>query len=306
MDEINKIIDVIVPCYNVEETIERCIKNLCNQSLSKDRYNCFFINDHSDDRTGSLLDKYKQVKNIKIIHHEKNLGLAAARNSGLKVGSSNLVAFLDGDMVVGRDWLESFLPYLNKGVVAVMGDNIPPGNISLTPIEKYYFGNLRGARKYKDGERIPLQYMLFGNAILKREVLNKCGFFDESMKKYGGEDIDLSSRIWNYYPKSFVFSKNSDAVHFHRRSFSEFCHSMQTYGKYNLPKLIKKHPHYKNKFAADWIFSLKGRLLFNLPLKILVHLIIKIYPLQILLRYIVIESTIRGARSSEELIDFNS
>ena len=117
--------------------------------------------------------------------------------------------------------------------------------------------------------------------MLKRAILQECGYFDDSMKKYGGEDIDLSARIWNIYPRSFIFSKNSDSVHFHRRNLSDFCNSMYTYGKYNLPLLIKKHPHYK-KFATDWIFSFKGRLLFSSPLKILINLIIKIYPFKYL------------------------
>ena len=301
MDEIKKNIDVVISCYNVEETIEDCIKSLSNQSLSKNKYNCYFINDYSNDSTGIILDKYKSIGNINVIHHKENQGLATTRNEGIKAGGSDMIAFLDGDMVVKKNWLESFFPYFNESVTAVMGDNTAPQNASLNPVEKYYFGNLRGARQYKDGQRIPLQYMLFGNAMLKRAVLQKCGYFDESIKKYGGEDTDLSARIWDIYPKSFVFSKNSDSVHYHRRNLNEFCNSMYTYGKYNLPLLIKKHPYHKNKFAADWIFSFKGRLLFNLPLKILIQLIIKIYPFQILIRYIIVDAVIRGARSSKIL-----
>ena len=304
MDVIKKNIDVVIPCYNVEETIEDCIKSLCNQSLSKNEYNCYFINDHSNDSTGFILNKYESIENINVIHHKENRGLASTRNRGIKAGNSEMVAFLDGDMIVKKNWLESFLSYFNENVVAVMGDNTAPQNISLNPVEKYYFGNLRGARKCKDGEVIPFQYMLFGNAMLKRVVLQKCGYFDESIKKYGGEDTDLSVRIWDIYPNSFVFSKNSDSIHFHRRNLNEFCNSMYTYGKYNLPLLVKKHPQYKKKFATDWIISLKGRLIFNLPLNILIKLIIKIYPFQILIRYIVVDAVIRGARSSELLDHF--
>lgn len=298
MDEIKKI-DVIIPCYNVAETIENCIKSLCNQSLLKNEYNCYFINDHSEDSTGIILNKYKKIENINVIHHKENQGLATARNSGIKAGNSKMIAFLDGDMVVKKDWLESFLPYFNESVVAVMGDNIAPQNISLNPVEKYYFGNLRGARKHKDGERISLEYMLFGNAMLKRTVLQECGYFDDSMKKYGGEDTDLSARIWDKYPKSFIFSKNSDSIHYHRRNLNEFCNSMYTYGKYNLPLLINKHPHHKKKFATDWIFSLKGKFFFSLPIKILIKLIVKIYPFQIFIKYIIADAVIRGARSSD-------
>ncbi len=89
MDEIKKYIDVIIPCYNVEETIEECIKSLCNQSLPKNEYNCYFINDYSSDSTGPILDKYKYIENINVIHHKENQGLATARNSGIKASNSN-------------------------------------------------------------------------------------------------------------------------------------------------------------------------------------------------------------------------
>ena len=69
MDEIKKHIDVIIPCYNVEETIEECIKSLCNQSLSKNEYNCYFINDYSKDSTGVILDKYKGTESILSLIH---------------------------------------------------------------------------------------------------------------------------------------------------------------------------------------------------------------------------------------------
>ena len=210
-----------------------------------------------------------------------------------------MIALLDGDMTVRVNWLESFLPYFKKGVVAVMGDNIAPENLSLNPVEKYYFGNLRGARKYNDNKKIPLQYMLFGNAMLKREVLQQSGYFNDSMKEYGGEDTDLSARIWDIYPKSFVFSKNSDSTHYHRRSLGEFCNSMYTYGHHNLPLLIKKYPHHKSKFASDWIFTIRGKLFFSVLVRSLVHLVIKIYPFQIFIRYIVADAVIRGARSSK-------
>ena len=93
-----------------------------------------------------------------------------------------------------------------------MGDNIPPSNVKLNPMEKYYFGNIRGARQYNDGDKISFQYMLYGNAMIRRSSLIECGMFDENIIKYGGEDTDLSAKIWDKYPNSFVFSKNSGCL----------------------------------------------------------------------------------------------
>ena len=295
MDKVT-IIDVIVPCYNVESVIGRCIESLLDQTISNEEYQCFFINDCSTDNTHRVLERYKNTKNITIINQKENLGLAATRNTGIKKGDSKMVAFLDGDMTVEKDWLESFSQYFNKNIVAVMGDNIPPKNLSLNPVEQYYFGKLRGARKYNDTECIPLQYMLFGNAMIRRKALEESGVFDDTIKSYGGEDTDLSARIWEIYPNSFIFSKKSNSTHHHRRNLEDFCKAMEIYGSQNLPILIERYPKHKSKFAADWIFTFKGYLLFNTISRFFINILSKIYPAQLIIRYLVVDSVIKGVR----------
>ena len=298
MDKIASI-DIIIPCYNVEQDIEKCILSLSSQSYPKNKYHCYFINDYSNDKTGEILDKYYKEKNITIIHHEKNKGLSAARNTGANQGNSELIAFLDGDMMVENNWIESFLPYFSKNTIAVMGDNIPPSNVKLNPMEKYYFGNNRGARQFNDGDNVSFQYMLYGNAMIRRNSLIECGLFDENITKYGGEDTDLSAKIWDKHPNSFIFSKNSTAIHFHRRTLKGFCLSMNIYGKYNLPILMKRYPHYEKELGADWIYSIKGYLLFNSILYLIIKSIYSVMPLQIFIRYMVIHSVVTGARDSK-------
>ncbi len=85
MDKVT-IIDVIVPCYNVESVIGRCIESLLDQTISNEEYQCFFINDCSTDNTHRVLERYKNTKNITIINQKENLGLAATRNTGIKKG----------------------------------------------------------------------------------------------------------------------------------------------------------------------------------------------------------------------------
>tara|TARA_Y100001970_G_scaffold277758_1_gene382463 strand:+ start:1604 stop:2260 length:657 start_codon:yes stop_codon:yes gene_type:complete len=215
-------------------------------------------------------------------------------------GDSELVAFLDGDMTVKKDWINSFFPYFNKNTIGVMGDNIAPPDIILNPIEKYYFGRNRGARQFGDGGHISFQYMLYGNAMIKRSKLLEAGFFDENITQYGGEDTDLSAKIWDKYKGGFIFSKKSISIHFHRRTLNEFCLNMKTYGKYNLPILVNKYPQYKKELGADWVYSLKGYMVFNPIFYTIIKSISFFKPLQIFIRYIVINSVISGARISNK------
>ena len=135
---------------------------------------------------------------------------------------------------------------------------------------------------------------------LVANILLEAGFFDENIIQYGGEDIDLSAKIWDKYRGGFIFSKKSNSIHFHRRSINEFCLSMKTYGEYNLPILINRYPQYKKELGADWIYSLKGYIVFNPLLNMIIKSISLIRPLHIFVRYIVINSVISGARNSKE------
>ena len=121
-------IDIVIPCYNVENIIEKCLNSLLSQSYPNDKLHCYFINDSSTDKTKDILEKYSDHQNITIIHHKKNKGLSATRNTGVAAGDAEFIAFLDGDMTVKKDWIKSFLPYFNNNIIGVMGDNMPPSD----------------------------------------------------------------------------------------------------------------------------------------------------------------------------------
>lgn len=88
-------VSVIVPIYNVEKYLDRCMHSLVNQTL-KD-IEIILIDDGSIDNCPQMCDKYaSQDSRIKVIH-KKNAGLGYARNSGLEVATGEYVAFLDSD-----------------------------------------------------------------------------------------------------------------------------------------------------------------------------------------------------------------
>lgn len=98
-------VSVIVPIYNVEKYIGRCVRSLFEQTLDDIEY--IFVNDCTPDRSmdilRSLILEYPARANqIKIVEHNKNQGLAAARNSGLKVAVGEYIIHCDSD-----DWVEN-------------------------------------------------------------------------------------------------------------------------------------------------------------------------------------------------------
>lgn len=91
-------ISIIVPAYNVEKYLEKCLNSLINQTLEDIEIIC--INDGSTDKTPEILNKYeKKVDNLKVIHSENN-GPGVARNKGLDIAKGEYILFVDSD-----DWI---------------------------------------------------------------------------------------------------------------------------------------------------------------------------------------------------------
>ena len=96
---------VIVPIYNIEKYIRRCIDSVLLQSFTD--FELILVDDGSPDRCGAICDEYaKKDERIKVIHKE-NGGLVSARQAGIKVASGDYIFHLDGDDAVLPDALES-------------------------------------------------------------------------------------------------------------------------------------------------------------------------------------------------------
>lgn len=95
----NSLISVIVPIYNVEEYLSRCIESIINQTYKN--LEIILVDDGSQDNCPKICDDYASRDNrIKVIH-KKNGGLSEARNVGMKVATGEYISFVDSD-----DWID--------------------------------------------------------------------------------------------------------------------------------------------------------------------------------------------------------
>ncbi|MDR9365941.1 MAG: glycosyltransferase family 2 protein [Balneolaceae bacterium] len=89
------LISVIIPAYNVEDYIEEAVNSVLNQSFK--RIELIAVNDGSTDRTGEILESFRENDQRVHVIHQKNKGVSAARNIGLKQAKGTYIHFLDGD-----------------------------------------------------------------------------------------------------------------------------------------------------------------------------------------------------------------
>ena len=108
-------ISVIVPIYNVEAYLERCVESILQQTYA--HFELILINDGSTDSSGQICDHLaSQYENIKA-HHIENAGVSNARNMGIQLATGSWVTFIDSDDFVTQDYLATLAS-------AVEGENI--------------------------------------------------------------------------------------------------------------------------------------------------------------------------------------
>lgn len=112
------ILSIIVPIYNVEKYLKRCVDSLLNQDLSCKDYEIIMVNDGSTDSSYDIAKNIAQKQDNIVLLTQENKGLSGARNAGLKRAAGKYVLFVDSD-----DWIEAdFLSKIIKIAEANMLD----------------------------------------------------------------------------------------------------------------------------------------------------------------------------------------
>ncbi len=108
----DKKISVIVPVYNVEKFLEKCVDSILGQTYKN--LEVILVNDASPDNCSDICRRLAEKDSrIIVIEHEKNKGVSASRNSGLDIATGDFIGFVDGD-----DWVESDMyEYLLKSLI---------------------------------------------------------------------------------------------------------------------------------------------------------------------------------------------
>lgn len=109
------IISIIVPVYNVEKFLHRCIDSILAQTFAD--FELLLINDGSKDNSGLICDEYAAKDNRVRVFHKENGGASAARNYGLDNATGKYICFIDSDDWVENNYLETLWPAENEDMV---------------------------------------------------------------------------------------------------------------------------------------------------------------------------------------------
>ena len=167
-------VSIIITAFNYERYIERAIRSCLDQSISAAEYEVIVVNDCSTDSTPKILENYKDQ--VRLFHLEKNCGLAAARNFGIKKALGQYVVFLDADDYIQRDLLLIQRTFLaeNNSLDAVSTD--------------YFLVDERGNHlEHVNAE----QRSIACGIMFRKDLLFDIGLYDETFKAREEEDLRI-------------------------------------------------------------------------------------------------------------------
>lgn len=135
-------ISIIIPVYNVEQYIHRCLESIIEQSIENVRIECILVDDCSPDKSMDIVQKiaddYHGEIQFKMLRHKENRGVSAARNTGLKHASGDYILFVDSDDYLLPNSISLFVEQLNShpGIDIIVGGVVQNGKSFFTNIEE--------------------------------------------------------------------------------------------------------------------------------------------------------------------------
>lgn len=193
------LLSIIIPCYNSQQTLEETLVSVMHQDFNS--WEAIIVNDGSPDNLEAIALKYVEKDSRFKYFKKENGGLASARNFGIKQSKGEYILPLDSDNKIRPDFAQK--------AFQLFGENI---NIGVVYGDAMYFGEREGLWKVGDFDK---HRMLNHNyidacAIVKKEVFDSVGLYDEKLPHQGHEDWDfwlrgLANNTRFYYLEEITF-----------------------------------------------------------------------------------------------------
>lgn len=218
-------LSVVIPLYNCEETIEKCLESLCNQDYPY--YEVIVVDDGSTDETVRICSTFKDVRAICL----DNGGPSRARNMGVSKARGEIVVFTDGDCIAEKNWLSEIKnSFIAPEVAGVGGDQqSPEDETAFGKRVQALFKMLGFVTSYIQVDKIMVdtEHNPSCNAAYRKSVFEKIRGFDETL--WPGEDVDLDVRIKKGGYR-LLFNPKAVVRHYRSKTYGEFARMMRRYG----------------------------------------------------------------------------
>lgn len=202
-------ISLVIPVYNVEKYLEKCLNSCVNQDIPIDEYEIIIVNDGTKDNSLNIANEFEQkYSNIKV-YSQENQGLSATRNRGLFLANGEYVWFIDSDDWIERNCLKSVIEEIQGNDLLVMGYIEAYDDESRNKVISYKNHNLRNGKQLLSERFFPQAQMY----IYRRTFL-----LESNLKFFEGiyhEDTEFTPRMLYFADKIKIL--NEPIYYFYKR-----------------------------------------------------------------------------------------
>lgn len=114
INEFDKVLSIIIPIYNCDKYINRCVDSILNQSNIDNDIEVILVDDGSTDNSGSICDSYSKINPLVKCYHKNNTGVSDTRNYGLSKASAKYITFMDSDDYIDNNYIEEIKNIINN------------------------------------------------------------------------------------------------------------------------------------------------------------------------------------------------
>jgi glycosyltransferase involved in cell wall biosynthesis len=231
-------LSLVLPIYNTEQYLHECLDSCLDQDMNSEDYEIICINDGSTDRSLTILQEYSQKHNNIIVIDQKNNGLAAVRNTGIKCAKGQYIWFVDSDDFIEQNCLENIACHAIKNNIDVIYFDLIKVGENAKHIDNINDASFEYSKIYTNKKEIySLNDGLYSvKFIVKRSLLldNKL-FFDEKMMV--AEDV-----LFNVFFREKLTSaiKLNKVLYYYRQRRSSITHTKTIESRMNIIHSLKE------------------------------------------------------------------
>ncbi len=244
-----KKISVVVPTYNRGKLLSKVLDRLVDQTVNKAKYEVIVVDNNSDDNTKEVVGEYvEKYPDLFKYFLQKKRGASPTRNLGAEKAETDLILFMDDDMLACKELVEQHLTSHANFEGSVLGYFENSWGESDSMFLKYL--RVSGAQNifpFEDDEEVNYHYFYTGNISVRKKAFQEVGGFDEGFKVYGVEDIDLGYRL-SVIGEKCLYNAHAISFHDYHPEFDVFF-KKQFHAGYSLGYFIDKYPHLDRYFS---------------------------------------------------------
>ncbi|MBU2035251.1 MAG: glycosyltransferase, partial [Candidatus Omnitrophica bacterium] len=201
-------VTLYIPCFDAERTIKECLDSVIAQTYPINEI--IIIDDGCQDKTMDIVSKYP----VRVIKHDRNKGLAVARNTAFKECRNDFVAALDADCAAHSDWLKQIMDCFSQGDIAGAGGILIERHTN-SVADKWRALHMSQAWGKEAIENPPFLYG--NNTVFRKSIVKSMGMYNEIFRN-NYEDVCLSASFYDkgfnlvYNPKGIVEHLRQDTV----------------------------------------------------------------------------------------------